>query len=290
MNRCWNPDSSLKAPNRNIPIRPSAKSVSENSGGYYEGNNKIAGYNFIDGSNLCCSNDRAGTDSLILVGAYVTRNAITDHNGKKYSIQSYEIGNCAPFSSYTVEGYGPTGRMEPTISAPGATIVSAVNHYSSKYTDDSNASADHVRVNDDVENPYGNMAGTSMAAPCAAGIVALWLQADPTLTVADVKQLMKETAIHDDYTDDVEGAWHFGNGKLNALGGLLAILEHHQQLGDVNKDGEVTIADVTATINILFGKANEEWKTDNADMDGDGEITIADVTALVNIILGKAQN
>ena len=58
-------------------------------------------------------------------------------------------------------------------------------------------------------------------------------------------------------------------------------------LGDVNKDGEVTIADVTTAINILFGKADEHWKTDNADMDGDGEITNADVKALVNVILGK---
>lgn len=61
-------------------------------------------------------------------------------------------------------------------------------------------------------------------------------------------------------------------------------------LGDVNDDGNVTVADVTATVKIILGKADEEWNTDNADMDGDGEITIADVTALVNIILGKAQN
>ena len=261
-----------------------------NQGGYFTNNVSVSGYDFVDGSNLCCSNDRAGTDSLILVGAYVTKNEITDHNGKTWSIPSYELDNYAPFSSYTVEGYGPTGRMEPTISAPGATIVSAVNHYSSTYTDDSNALADRVRVNDDTDNPYGNMAGTSMAAPCVTGIVALWLQAAPTLSVADVKQLLKETAIQDEFTQDEAGRPHFGNGKVNALGGLQAILARQHQAGDVNKDGVMTIADVTALVNILLGMDSKEpYDYDHvaADVNGDGSITIADVTALVNKLIGK---
>ena len=63
-------------------------------------------------------------------------------------------------------------------------------------------------------------------------------------------------------------------------------------LGDVNRDGYVTIADVTALVNIILGKATE---ADNYDMkaanvNGDENITIADVTALVNIILGKHNN
>lgn len=258
-----------------------------NSGGFFTGNTEVADYNFIDGSNLCCSNDRAGTDSLILVGAYVTRNEITDHNGKKWSIPSYELGNYAPFSSYTVEGFGPIGRKEPTISAPGATIVSAVNHYSSTYTDDSNASADCVRVNDDVRNPYGNMSGTSMAAPCAAGIVALWLQADPTLSVADVKRLMKETAIQDAFTMDEAGQPHFGNGKINALGGLQAILSRLHLSGDANQDGVVTFDDVAVLIYHILGKEVDTFSEENADVNGDGGITVADVTALVNTILSK---
>lgn len=61
-------------------------------------------------------------------------------------------------------------------------------------------------------------------------------------------------------------------------------------LGDVNKDGDITIADVTALVNIILGKANGPkplYNHDAADVNGDGGITIADVTALVNIILGK---
>ena len=58
--------------------------------------------------------------------------------------------------------------------------------------------------------------------------------------------------------------------------------------GDVNRDGAVTIADVTALVNIILGKDTEgAYDHEAADVNGDEGITIADVTALVNIILGK---
>ncbi len=58
-------------------------------------------------------------------------------------------------------------------------------------------------------------------------------------------------------------------------------------LGDVNGDGKVTIADVTALVNILLGKDASGYDRDAADVNSDGGRTIADVTALVNILLGK---
>lgn len=56
--------------------------------------------------------------------------------------------------------------------------------------------------------------------------------------------------------------------------------------GDLNGDGSVTIADVTALVNIILGRT-EVYDVAVADVTGDGEVTIADVTALVNIILGR---
>ena len=62
-------------------------------------------------------------------------------------------------------------------------------------------------------------------------------------------------------------------------------------LGDVNGDGDVTIADVTALVKIILGKATEgdthNYDFKAADVNGDGKRTIADVTALVNMILRK---
>lgn len=68
------------------------------------------------------------------------------------------------------------------------------------------------------------------------------------------------------------------------------IFEKASVLGDVNGDGQVSIADVTALVNIILGKDNTQpyqYDHDAADVNGDGSTSIADVTALVNIILGK---
>ena len=62
-------------------------------------------------------------------------------------------------------------------------------------------------------------------------------------------------------------------------------------LGDVNRDRKVTIADVTALVNIILGKATEgdsnNYDFKAANVNEDDDITIADVTALVNMILRK---
>ena len=63
--------------------------------------------------------------------------------------------------------------------------------------------------------------------------------------------------------------------------------------GDVNRSGDVTVADVNALVEIVLGKVTEPDDThdfDAAHVNADEDITIADVTALVNIILGKTQN
>ena len=69
--------------------------------------------------------------------------------------------------------------------------------------------------------------------------------------------------------------------------GFQTPLPKHVLIGDVNRDGAVTIADVTALVNIILGKSNDEYDLDAADVNRDGAMTIADVTALVNIILNK---
>ena len=74
----------------------------------------------------------------------------------------------------------------------------------------------------------------------------------------------------------------FDDARLEYLGNSLR--------GDVNRDGSITIADVTALVNIILGKDNVEpylYDHPAADVNTDDSITIADVTALVNVILGK---
>lgn len=79
--------------------------------------------------------------------------------------------------------------------------------------------------------------------------------------------------------------------KSSSYSGQRAIALYMKQevvllIGDVNGDGSISIADVTALVNIVLGRTAEYDET-VADVNGDGSVSVADVTALVNQILGK---
>ncbi len=199
---------------------------------YYTDHLSTEGITWTDGTDDMTVSDEAMNPNVISVGAYVTSNKTTNYAGTTTD-HSYEytIGDIAPFSSYATASESVTSLQYPWISAPGARLIAGVNHYHTASTDDysyygSNFNQDLV-VNS-ASNPYAAMEGTSMATPVAAGIVALWLQAanevDKQLTNDDVKEIMKETAIHDSYTTTGPNASHFGQGKINALAGVQYIL------------------------------------------------------------------
>ena len=57
--------------------------------------------------------------------------------------------------------------------------------------------------------------------------------------------------------------------------------------GDVNGDGEVTLADVTALTDICLGRTTSGYDLAACDLTGDGQITYADVIALISLCLGS---
>lgn len=76
-----------------------------------------------------------------------------------------------------------------------------------------------------------------------------------------------------------------GTQKINTIAVTYESEQQTALRGDVNGDGQVTIADVTSLVNIILGSQGGDANV--ADLNGDSQITIADVTSLVNIILGK---
>ena len=72
---------------------------------------------------------------------------------------------------------------------------------------------------------------------------------------------------------------------------LVYLKEVTTVIGDVNRDGLITIADVAAQLQILLGHAADaDYDRYAADMDRDGAITRADVEALVSRILGEVKD
>lgn len=100
-------------------------------------------------------------------------------------------------------------------------------------------------------------------------------------TVRALDEGLYEYMVKAIYTDGTESVWsNIQNVILTGEGDLL--------IGDVNGDNEVTIADVTALINILL--SHDMSQQDVSDVNGDGETNIADVTALINYLLSGSWN
>ncbi len=197
---------------------------------YFTNHLRTDDHNWIAGSDDFSVGPEVTIKNTISVGAYVTRAAGKDYKGDWHLIndRAYSFGDIAPFSSYTTAEKSLTGEFYPWITAPGALVISAVNSFneSGNYLKD-NFDEKTYRVNSNKTYPYGTMEGTSMSCPVVAGIVALWLQAAKEkgleLTTSDVKQIMAETAIKDEFVTGANST-HFGNGKIDALAGLIKVL------------------------------------------------------------------
>jgi hypothetical protein len=55
--------------------------------------------------------------------------------------------------------------------------------------------------------------------------------------------------------------------------------------GDVNGDGLITVADVTAVVDVLLERQMPNISVSNADINGDGEVTIVDVVEAIHLVL-----
>lgn len=282
---------------------------------YFDDKPSVSDYTWTDGSDKSSVSNEATIENAIPVGAYVSRNIITSHKGSTYSLSSSlpNIGDIAYFSSYQEEGAGPTGKQIPWITAPGATIIAAVNHNhtSQSYVDDGNERNAMFRVNNSTTYPYGNMNGTSMATPCAAGIVALWLQAanenGKALTNNEVKTIMKETAITDAWTTTGSNHTHFGNGKIDALSGVQYILNHYASTepalsvdsdrvaitGAIGKTSNATIkvkqANLTETVKLSLTDTNNVFTVSPATINaakGTTDVTVGFTPTKVGTFTG----
>jgi subtilisin family serine protease len=99
---------------------------------------------------------------------------------------------------------------QPTVAAPGTNVVSSLNHY--------NCDQEIAESMQWQGYPFGAMSGTSMSCPTVSGIIALWLQADPTLTLDDIKEVLAATSRHDGFTAVDPIKW--GYGKIDAAAGI----------------------------------------------------------------------
>ena len=208
-----------------------------------DGSYDFAANGYTNGDGTIAFNTSVCDESVISVGAYVTRSEWTNYQGEvmhnptsALTLKQQEIGEIIDTSSY---GVADNGVKCPTVIAPGKAIISGANNY--HFTlfqldeagvpdpeDDSEELCTNI-VKHGRPNWYISLRGSSMAASMVSGIVALWMQANPYLTVNDIKEVMRETCVNDEWTTDISkipshNRLQSGFGKIDALGGLKHIL------------------------------------------------------------------
>ncbi|WP_286230209.1 S8 family serine peptidase [Neobacillus mesonae] len=135
-------------------------------------------------------------------------------------------GSLADFSSRGTKGVGGsfeldgrtwTWKDEPMITAPGVDIISTrvLSPVASL-----GATKDVELIEPAYLPFYTVMSGTSMATPHVAGIVALLLEAKPTLTPDEIKQVLQDTATNMPGYE----TWEAGAGYVNAYAALDSVL------------------------------------------------------------------
>lgn len=208
---------------------------------------------FLVGNNEYMISDGATSESSITVGSYNSGryNWQPVTGGEKLGYNAYKQGGV--ISDFSSRGPSLTeGVIHPTITAPGAVILSAVNSYSSGFNSKDATICASVKLGSNPkQHYYGAKLGTSMAAPFVTGVIALWYQANPYLTHEQIMTIVKETAINDEYTAD-GGHDTWGYGKINAYDGLKRALELAQTEG-IN-DMQNSEAPVS------FHKGNNAWR------------------------------
>lgn len=126
--------------------------------------------------------------------------------------------SCNPGTLAYFSSFGPLidGTRKPEISAPGYDVVSSINHRT-----DGAYPAEMSKYILNTKYIWSRMSGTSMSSPAVTGIVALILEANPYLTVDQIRDIIFTTARNDEKTgplvehDSMDVRW--GWGKIDAM-------------------------------------------------------------------------
>ncbi len=142
----------------------------------------------------------------------------------------------------------PLNELKPEVSAPGSNIVQAEGCVTS-------SGCINLVGGSAEDNGYtGRGSGTSYATPSVSGILALMIEANPDLTTAEMKEILKLTAERrgEPSNEAVDPFWNrdFGWGMVDAYEAVKLSV----YLGEANLTGTV---DVTSQVHITNSSLNE---------------------------------
>ena len=182
----------------------------------------------------------SSSPDVICVGSTSYRTQFVNYLGEK---KVYDSGQKGIRSSFSAMGPTLDGRIKPDVMAPGQNIISSYSTFFINNPKNVNASVKsdvrHFEYNGRTYAWNAN-AGTSMSAPVVTGAIALWLQADPTLTPTDCLEIFAKTCSHYDtslsYPNNL-----YGYGQIDVAAGLREVLRR-KALG-INTIGQKKVSE-----------------------------------------------
>jgi len=146
-----------------------------------------------------------GTSAVMCVGA-------TNNNDASANFSSRGPVTWQSVSTFNDYPYSPgMGLLRPDICAPGVNIKSLSYTNNTGYLQGMEWS------------------GTSMAAPCVAGVIALMLSKNPALLPEEICEIIETTAVHLPNASSPKGNT-FGSGRVNALAAINTVPEYIEDL------------------------------------------------------------
>lgn len=205
------------------------------SGGYFTHNNLNP--DAADYDNTHNVNMPSCLPSVICVGSVNSRSNYVNIDGKEKRIYWGEGGLHSGFSST-----GPTmyDGVKPDVCAPGSSIITALNSFYYECNKRSNDISTFYWQ--DRTYPWSIDCGTSYSCPMVSGIIAIWLQACPTLSPEQVMEVIANTAtkpadfLSYETTTDEHGYTknnYYGYGVIDAAAGLEYIGKTYTGIQDI---------------------------------------------------------
>ena len=214
-----------------------------------------------DGSGEDTHNRYASAPWIISVGAGEKNGALAGFSSRGLKGQT--------FTFTTYDGKEWTAVNEPTVVAPGVDIISACS-----------AGSPLCLLGIQENTFYTQMQGTSMATPHVAGIVALMLEADPTLSIFEIKDILQRTATNMPGRE----SWEVGAGHVNAYNAMVEALGFRSDFGaTVNAtrsfNSEAVIVDGgSLDFSLFFSPVGD---TDTLEFYVDGDVSVVKARASV---------
>ena len=163
--------------------------------------------------------DLSTGENIVCVGMYNNRHTEPTLAGED-RVFDFEAGTVNSASGW---GHLVDGRVLPHTVAPGGGMLSSWSRYYLATYPEREGWASYKLEKDGEVYYWGNESGTSMATPYVAGAIATWLEADPTLDVSAVLDVISKTN-HTDVADP-ENPRH-GEGWFDPYEGLKLVLRN----------------------------------------------------------------